>query len=143
MKFILKLALIFGALTTFVFAAVNINTATKDELMSLEGIGDIKAEAIIKHREATPFKSIEDIKSVNGIGDKTFNALKSDIDIKGETTVKEKAKKSIKEKSDKLIKSADKKVKKAKEKSEKSKDKAINDSKAKIDKATKLDTKEK
>lgn len=66
---------------------VDINTASAAELASLPGIGDSKAQAIVEYRAADPFKSIEDLKKVKGIGDKTFEALKpslmvSDADAK-------------------------------------------------------------
>ena len=57
---------------------VNINTATVDELDTLPGIGPAKAQAIIAGR---PFKSIESIKDVKGIGDATFGKLKDLITI--------------------------------------------------------------
>lgn len=59
---------------------VSINTATKEELMSLTGIGDSKAEDIIKYREENGlFKTIEDIKNVSGIGDSLFAKIKENI----------------------------------------------------------------
>lgn len=59
---------------------VSINTATKEELMTLTGIGDSKAEDIIKYREENgPFKTIEDIKNVSGIGDSLFAKIKENI----------------------------------------------------------------
>ncbi len=67
---------------TTAFAELNINTASKDELNGLPGIGPVKAEAIIKYRdEKGPFKNIEDLKNVYGIGDKIFNRLKSEISV--------------------------------------------------------------
>ena len=58
---------------------VDINTASAAELASLPGIGDSKAQAIIDHRTADPFKSVEDLKKVKGIGDKTFEALRPQL----------------------------------------------------------------
>lgn len=59
---------------------VNINTATKDELMNLQGIGESKAKDIIKYREENgQFNSIEDIKKVPGIGDNLFASIKENI----------------------------------------------------------------
>lgn len=60
---------------------ININTATKEELMTLSGIGETKALAIISYREKTPFTSIEDIKNVSGIGDSTYNEIKNYITV--------------------------------------------------------------
>ncbi len=56
---------------------VNINTATKAELMGLSGIGEVKALAIIAYRqEQGGFKNIEEIMQISGIGEKTFEKLK-------------------------------------------------------------------
>jgi competence protein ComEA len=73
-------------MSTATFAAVNINTAAPAELISLAGIGQVKAEAIIKYRkEKGPFKDINELKNVNGIGEKTVEKLKGEITV-GETT---------------------------------------------------------
>ena len=63
-------------LASFMFGAVNINTASKEELMSLKGIGEAKAQAII---DARPFKMPEDIKNVKGISDKIYERIKAEI----------------------------------------------------------------
>jgi competence ComEA-like helix-hairpin-helix protein len=60
---------------------VNINTAGKDELKSLTGIGDVMAERIIEYRSVSLFKSKEDIMSVKGIGTATFNKIKDSITV--------------------------------------------------------------
>ncbi len=63
-------------------STVNINTASKEELMTLPGIGESKAAAIIACREEKgSFTSIEGIKDVAGIGDGIFNRLKDLITV--------------------------------------------------------------
>lgn len=60
---------------------ININTATIDELVKIPGIGESKASSIIKYREKNKFITIEDIKNVSGIGDSTFENIKSYITV--------------------------------------------------------------
>ena len=61
---------------------ININTATKEELMTLSGIGASKAESILKYRqEHGNFQSIEDLKKIEGIKDGVFNKIKDDITV--------------------------------------------------------------
>lgn len=61
---------------------VNINTATKEELMKLSNIGESKAEKIIDYRTANGnFNTIEDIKKVSGIGDKLYDSIKENITV--------------------------------------------------------------
>lgn len=58
---------------------VNINTASAKELMSLNGIGEKTAEAIIEYRKNTPFEKPEDIMNVKGIGEKKYENIKNSI----------------------------------------------------------------
>lgn len=79
----LTLALIFSVVFIFLVISnisaqcnksqININTATRENLDKLYGIGLSKADAIINSR---PFNSIEDLMKVNGIKNKTFNKIK-------------------------------------------------------------------
>lgn len=80
-KFLLALCvLIFWAGTAL--AAVNINTANQELLQGLTGIGPAKAAAIIEYREANgPFKSVEDLSKVQGIGARTVESLKESITV--------------------------------------------------------------
>ena len=61
---------------------VNINTATKEELDTLPGVGPATAEKILNYRqEHGNFQSIEDLKNVKGIGEAKFNKLQNKISI--------------------------------------------------------------
>lgn len=61
---------------------ININNADLSELQKINGIGEVKAQSIIDYREKNGgFKSIEDIKNVDGIGSKTFEKIKDKICI--------------------------------------------------------------
>ncbi|MEG7530136.1 MAG: helix-hairpin-helix domain-containing protein [Hungatella sp.] len=59
---------------------VNLNTATKEELMTLKGVGEAKAEDILRYREDHGgFQSIEEIMEISGIKDAAFQKIKDDI----------------------------------------------------------------
>jgi len=61
---------------------VNLNTATKEELMTLKGIGEAKAEDIIRYREKSGgFKKIEDIMKISGIKEAGFQKIKDNITV--------------------------------------------------------------
>ncbi|MCR5627356.1 MAG: helix-hairpin-helix domain-containing protein [Lachnospiraceae bacterium] len=61
---------------------VNINTADKEKLMTIKGIGESRAEDIIAYRESNGlFGKCEDIKNVNGIKDGLYNKIKDQIKV--------------------------------------------------------------
>ena len=61
---------------------VNLNTAGKEELMTLSGIGESRADAIIAYREANgPFGSIEEIMNIEGIKEKMFEKIRGSIEV--------------------------------------------------------------
>ena len=68
------------ALATSAVAAVNLNSASRDELLAVPGIGPTKATAIVEHRKAHgPFKSVDDLKQVKGFRDKLVERLRPEL----------------------------------------------------------------
>jgi competence protein ComEA len=66
------------------WSAININTATSQELQTLRGIGPSKARAIIEHRKQHgPFKTTQELVNVPGIGEKTLRRLEKDLILSG------------------------------------------------------------
>ena len=61
---------------------ININTATRSELMDLTGVGEVIAGRIVDYRESNgPFSTIEDLMKVSGIGEKRFEAIQDRITV--------------------------------------------------------------
>ena len=70
------------SLKSSILGQININTATEAQFDSLSGIGPVLAKRIVDYRTAHgPFSSVDDIKKVQGIGDKTFEKFKDNITI--------------------------------------------------------------
>ncbi len=84
-----KFLLIVGMWLAMIGAAlaqVNINTATKEQLDGLKGIGPTKAQAIIDYRTKNgPFKTVDDLEKVNGIGPATMKDIRSSVTVAGGT----------------------------------------------------------
>jgi len=72
---------------------VNINTASESQLMLLPRVGPSLAKKIVDFRSSNgEFKAPEELVMVPGVGDKTYELMAPYIVVKGETTLKEKAK---------------------------------------------------
>jgi len=100
--------------TVFGMSINQLNTASKAELMQIKGIGEKKADAIIKERRKGKFKSFEDFQRVEGIGEETAKNVKNDVKVKKEVkkaTKKTDKKKSSHKKETKTKKSTSKKKK--------------------------------
>jgi len=67
---------------SFMFAALNLNTATKDELMAIKGIGEKKAEQIITFRKSKQIENADDLLKLKGFGPKLISNIKKDIKAK-------------------------------------------------------------
>ena len=75
----MKYFVLVGVVASALFATVDINTATKDELVSLKGVGAKKADAILQIRKESCFKSIEELTKVKGIGKKFIEKHKAEL----------------------------------------------------------------
>src|SRR3954449_3960653 len=107
-KFLLALTMCF-ALSGLALAAVKINTATKEELTSLKGIGDKRAQDIIDYRTKNGnFKSVDDLEKVPGIGPGIMKQIRPQVTTTGKTAAETPADKTTKTKtSESTTKSAE------------------------------------
>ncbi|WP_071026790.1 helix-hairpin-helix domain-containing protein [Peptoniphilus raoultii] len=62
--------------------SVDLNNASKEELMTLPGVGEKTSQKILDYREKFTFKSPEDLKNIEGIGDKKYEKLKNYICVR-------------------------------------------------------------
>jgi competence protein ComEA len=67
---------------SFLFAKVDINTASEAELQKIKGIGASKAKAIVEYRKKNGnFTSVDDLTKVKGFATKSVAALKSEVEV--------------------------------------------------------------
>jgi competence protein ComEA len=93
MKTLLLAFALWFVLAGAAFAGVNINTATKEELTSLKGVGEKRAEDIIDYRKKHgDFKSVDDLQKVPGIGSSLLKQIRSDVTVTGKTSIEKPAK---------------------------------------------------
>ena len=71
-----KIAFLLMFIVGALFAQVDFQTATKEQLMNIKGIGAKKAEAIIEHRKTNQIKSVEDLSKIKGFGDALIKKIK-------------------------------------------------------------------
>ena len=84
---------------SFLFAQINLQTASKEELMGIKGIGEKKAEQIIEYRKTNTINNPEDLKNIKGFGDSIVgNVKESNLDSKENMNKKVRDKKEEKKK---------------------------------------------
>ena len=76
-----KLLLLFLFVLHFNLLAVNLNTASLQELKSLNGIGEKTAKAIIEYRKSHKFKTVDEIMHIRGIGKKKFEKIRGELSV--------------------------------------------------------------
>ncbi len=87
------------ALSGLAIAAVNINTATKEELTTLKGVGEKRAQDIIDYRTKNGnFKSVDDLEKVPGIGPGLMKQIRPQVTTTGKTVLDQPAEKGAKTK---------------------------------------------
>ena len=84
-----KILAILALGSSLLFGAINLQTASKEELMSIKGIGEKKAEQIIEYRKTNKISNPEDLKNIKGFGDSVVGNVKNDV--KAKTKVSNKA----------------------------------------------------
>jgi len=76
---LMKKILVLLALTASFLAAINVQKASKDELMCIKGIGEKKASAIIKYRKDNKLKSAKDLLDIKGFGKVLVKNVQDDV----------------------------------------------------------------
>jgi competence protein ComEA len=87
MRRLLLALILFFVATGAALAVVNINTATKEELTTLKGVGDKRAQEIIDYRKKHGnFKSVDDLEKVPGIGPGLMKQIRPNVTVTGKTS---------------------------------------------------------
>ncbi len=82
MKKLLLTFIAFFVFSGMALAAVNLNMATKEDLEGVNGIGPVKAQAIIDYRKKNgPFKNVDELGNVRGFGDKSVGKIRSELTV--------------------------------------------------------------
>jgi len=83
---------------SFMFAALNLQTATKDELMSIKGIGPVKADRILKYRKSNTINSADDLQNIKGFGSKVISNVKSNNTVSKRKMIEKKKREKVEDK---------------------------------------------
>jgi competence protein ComEA len=82
MKKVILACIVFFYFTFNAFSALNLNTATLDQLKELEGVGQAKAQAIVEYRNKNGhFKNVDELNNVPGFSDNAIKKLKPTLTV--------------------------------------------------------------
>ncbi|PRM89507.1 ComEA family DNA-binding protein [Aliarcobacter cryaerophilus] len=101
-----KFVAILAIFTTLFLGAMDLQTASKSELMEIKGVGDKKADAIIEYRKTNTIKSADDLKNIKGFGDSIINNVKNSVKEKPKKNKKDEKSKSEDNKESKKMKNS-------------------------------------
>lgn len=96
---------------SFLFAQINLQTASKEELMGIKGIGEKKAEQIIEYRKTNTINNPEDLKNIKGFGDSIVGNVK-ELNLDSKEKINKKLEDKKEEKKKELNNTVDKKIEK-------------------------------
>ena len=133
-KKIIAGVLVFGMSSLFAMSLSALNSASKAELMEINGIGEVKAAAIIKERRHGKFKSFDDLTRVEGVGEQIASNVKNGVKVGQEPKKVTKKRKTASKKTKTSKKDVEEKASK---KAKKTKSKAKKSTKEKAEKKTK------
>ena len=97
---------------SFLFAEINLQTASKEELMGIKGIGEKKADQIIEYRKTNTINKADDLKNIKGFGDSIVGNVKEANPVSKEN-INQKVESIKDEKKKELTNEVDKKIEKA------------------------------
>lgn len=90
---LLVVMLAFAYQPAFAAEKININTATVEQLVELNGIGPKTAQKIVDYRQKHKYTSVDDLVNVKGVGQKTLDKIRNDITVKSKKSKKKSTKK--------------------------------------------------
>lgn len=76
---IMTVAAVLATSLVFGMSVGEVNKASKEDLMKIKGIGETKADAVMKQRAVAPFKNMADIEAVKGVGPALVKNIENDI----------------------------------------------------------------
>lgn len=76
-----RIVAILALSVSFLFASINLGSASKEELMAIKGIGSKKADKIIEFRKTHKIKTADDLTQIKGFGPKLISNIKKEIKV--------------------------------------------------------------